>query len=116
MYSVFRKNRGLKLLTLAIVALIAWFLLTPAISLIEGREADETSLIGSYASGREHQVVIYPESLGRMVSSGHSEDFRFSYSEGTLSCNGEESSWTMKVLEGGNLYNCYDGTYLYKRI
>lgn len=115
MYDVFRKNRGLKILLVLVLTLVGSYLLYPAINLIKGRRIEEASLIGSYSSGEGHQVVIYPESLGRLVSPGHAEDFSFSYLEGTIYCNGEETVWTMKALGDGNIYSLYDHTYLYKR-
>ncbi len=116
MFSVFRRHRKLKLLGLALGLLLVWFAAKPAADLINGQNADPASLVGNYANTSEHQIVIYDGKLGRMVSEDVSADFLYSFEDGILDCNAVDFSFQIRVLGNGNLWNCYDGTYLYRRI
>jgi hypothetical protein len=115
MYDVFKKHRTLKLVGLTVGLFLLWFLAKPAYDLISGRSYEVSSLTGTYANGKEHQVTILEEGIGKMVAGSISEDFFFKYSEGTLSCEGTNYVWGMKVLGDGSLWNEYDSSYLFKR-
>lgn len=115
MYSVYKKHRKLKLLGLSLGLLLAWCLAKPAADMIAGQNVQADSLVGSYANTSEHQVTLYEDGVGTMVSNGESIDFFYSYSMGRVDCQSEDGAFQMRVLGNGNLWNCYDRSYLYRR-
>ena len=115
MFDVFKKHRKLKLLGLTLGLLLAWFAIKPAADIINGQSVDESSLVGSYANTAEHQIVLREDGIGSMVSGTVTESFFYEYSYGVIECQGLQHSFQVRVLGNGNLWNRFDGTYLYRR-
>lgn len=112
MYSVYRKHRILKVILLTLGLVAGSFIVTPAINLAKGRKIEASSLIGNYAFGIDHQVVIYNPSVGKMVSEDVTVQFFYTFENGVISCDSENLSWEMRSLGDGNIFNCFDNYFL----
>ena len=115
MFDVFRRHRKLKLAGFTLGLLLAWFLAKPAIDMANGQNVDQSSLVGSYANTAEHQVMIYDQEVGRLISENTTEDFFYTYKQGVLECRSLYFDFKIRVLGDGSLFNGYDNTYLYRR-
>ena len=115
MNDVFRRHRKLKLVGMTLGLLLAWYAAKPAIDMANGQSKEPKDLIGSYANTSEHQVMIYDEEVGRLVSENTSEDFFYTYKQGVLECRSLYFDFKIRVLGDGSLWNGYDNTYLYRR-
>ena len=115
MFDVFKRHRKLKLAGITLGLLLAWFLAKPAIDMADGQNVDQSNLIGSYANTADHQVMIYDQEVGRLVSENTSEDFFYTYKQGVLECRSLYFDFKIRVLGDGSLFNGYDNTYLYRR-
>jgi hypothetical protein len=112
-YDVFKQHRLLKLVGLALGLLLVSYLVYAGTSIYSSRGIGLSSLIGSYYDGIEHQVDIDEDGHGRLVSGDYSVAFIYSYGEGSFACTAADSNtWTLKVVDQGNLYCTYDGHYL----
>ena len=115
MFDVFRRHRKLKLAGITLGLLLAWFLAKPAIDMANGQNVEQSSLVGSYANTAEHQVMIYDQEVGRLISENTTEDFFYTSKQGVLECRSLYFDFKIRVLGDGSLFNGYDNTYLYRR-
>lgn len=117
MYDVFKKNRVLKLIGLALGLFVVLYLLDAFNAFYGSRNVSLASMVGFYSYQNAHQVTINANNTGRMVSEALSVPFEFTYSAGTFSCSSSDKLfvWEMKAVNGSNLFNGYDRTYLYRQ-
>lgn len=116
MYEVFSRHRWLKIGGLTLGLLILSYLIGAALGLCQSRAVPVDSLVGYYRYSSGYEVQIFNGNKGLMISDSAATDFQFVYSAGTLACSSPSlpSPWRMKVVNKKDLYNEYDGFYLYR--
>ena len=115
-YELFKRHRLIKLLGLLVGLVLLSYLIYGFSSLYSSRSLGVESWIGFYAHGSTHQVILFKNGLGHLVSDEASFGFRYSYDYGSFHCEGEDGqSWEMKGVSKTNLYSLYDHTFLYRQ-
>lgn len=116
MFGVYKKHRILKISLISLSLILLWFLVSPAVGLIQGQKVTIENAIGTYVYGVDHWVDLITTEYGKMVSNEKTIMFEYTYEKGLFTCTSLEETWNMRYLSNDSIFNCYDNTYLFKKI